>query len=188
MNVNDVYRIMRFIARKNQLASLSPQDFQDSFNSAQRNYYDFLVGRLEQYRYDSPKPRVGVAMTDNVVSRLTPFQQSDSLAVVVGVVTVVVPDVQVVAVLVALIIVILVVVVFANPALGTNLNLLPTTDCDASVAKSPANEGTVEVVEFIELVSVTINVPTFLFERTAVYPKVTLYVGFVLGLIKISPV
>ena len=87
MNVNDVYRIMRFIARKNQLASLSPQDFQDSFNSAQRNYYDFLVGRLEQYRYDSPKPRVGVAMTDNVVSRLTPFQQSDSLAVVVGVVT-----------------------------------------------------------------------------------------------------
>ena len=87
MTVDAVYRIMRFIARKNQLASLSPQDFQDSFNTAQRNYYDFLVGRLEQYRYDSPKPRVGIAMTDNVVSRLTPFQQSDSIAVVAGAVT-----------------------------------------------------------------------------------------------------
>ena len=87
MNVNDVYRIMRFIARKNQLASLSPQDFQDSFNSAQRGYYDFLVGRIEQYRYDSPKPRVGVAMTDNVVSRLTPFQQSATVSVSAGVAT-----------------------------------------------------------------------------------------------------
>lgn len=87
MTVDAVYRIMRFIARKNQLASLSPQDFQDSFNTAQRNYYDFLVGRLEQYRYDSPKPRVGIAMTDNVVSRLTPFQQSSTEPVVAGVVT-----------------------------------------------------------------------------------------------------
>lgn len=87
MTVDAVYRIMRFIARKNQLASLSPQDFQDSFNSAQRNYYDFLVGRIEQYRYDSAKPRVGLAMTDNVVSRLTPFQQSATLTVTAGVVT-----------------------------------------------------------------------------------------------------
>ena len=87
MTVDAVYRIMRFIARKNQLASLSPQDFQDSFNSAQRNYYDFLVGRLEQYRYDSAKPRVGIAMTDNVVSRLTPFQQTDTISVVAGDVT-----------------------------------------------------------------------------------------------------
>ena len=84
MDVNSVYRIMRFIARKNQLASLSPQDFQDSFNSAQRNYYDFLVGRIEQYRYDSPKSRIGLAMTDNVVSRLTPFQQTSTVSVTTG--------------------------------------------------------------------------------------------------------
>lgn len=87
MTVDAVYRIMRFIARKNQLTSLSPQDFQDAFNSAQRNYYDFLVGRIEQYRYDSAKPRVAVAMTDNVVSRLTPFQQTATISVVSGNVT-----------------------------------------------------------------------------------------------------
>jgi hypothetical protein len=87
MTVDAVYRIMRFIARKNQLASLSPQDFQDAFNTAQRNYYDFLVGRLEQYRYDSPKPRIGLAMTDNVVSRLTPFQLSSTLTVTSGIAT-----------------------------------------------------------------------------------------------------
>ena len=84
MNVNDVYRIMRFIARKNQLESLSPSEFQDAFNTAQRNYYDFLVGRIEQYRYDKAVPRVGIAMTDNVMSRLTPFQLSAAPAVASG--------------------------------------------------------------------------------------------------------
>lgn len=79
MTVDQVYSIMRFIARKNQLESLSPNEFQYAFNSAQRNYYDFLVGRIEQYRYDRPLPRVGIAMTDNVTSRLTPFQKQDIL-------------------------------------------------------------------------------------------------------------
>ena len=84
MNVDDVYRIMRFIARKNQLESLSPTEFQDSFNTAQRNYYDFLVGRIEQYRYDKPIPRVGLAMTDNISSRLIPFQVNVQLSITSG--------------------------------------------------------------------------------------------------------
>lgn len=85
MTTDKVYSIMRFIARKNQLESLSPAEFQYAFNSAQRNYYDFLVGRIEQYRYDRPIPRIGLAMTDNVVSRLTPFQESATQTVTAGV-------------------------------------------------------------------------------------------------------
>jgi hypothetical protein len=87
MNVNDVYSLMRFIARKNQLTSLSPAEFQYAFNAGSRNYYDFLVGRIEQYRYDKPTPRVGLSMTDNVVSRLSPFMVSATPAVTSGSVT-----------------------------------------------------------------------------------------------------
>lgn len=87
MTVDQVYSIMRFIARKNQLESLSPAEFQYAFNSAQRNYYDFLVGRIEQYRYDRPLPRIGLAMTDNVVSRLTPFQLESTISLVAGAAT-----------------------------------------------------------------------------------------------------
>lgn len=87
MDVNTVYRTMKFIARKNQLASMPPSEFEFAFNSAQRNYYDFLIGRIEQYRYDSPKPRVGIAMTDNIMSRLTPFIQSQTLSVSSGNIT-----------------------------------------------------------------------------------------------------
>lgn len=79
--VDYCYSTLRFIVRKNQLGSLSPLDFQYAFNTAQRNYYDFLVGRIEQYRYDSPKPRIGLSMTDNIVSRLMPFEQSGTLTV-----------------------------------------------------------------------------------------------------------
>lgn len=85
--VDYCYSTLRFIVRKNQLGSLSPSDFQYAFNTAQRNYYDFLVGRIEQYRYDSPKPRIGLSMTDNVVSRLMPFETSATLTVSAGLAT-----------------------------------------------------------------------------------------------------
>ena len=84
MTVDQCYSILRFIVRKNQLGSLSPSDFQYAFNTAQRNYYDLLVGRIEQYRYDKPNPRIGLSMTDNVVSRLMPFQRSTSSSLIGG--------------------------------------------------------------------------------------------------------
>ena len=82
--VDYCYSNLKFIVRKNQLGSLSPLDFQYAFNAAQRNYYDFLVGRIEQYRYDSARPRVGLSMSDNIVSRLMPFQKSTVLTTAVA--------------------------------------------------------------------------------------------------------
>lgn len=82
--VDDMYRQLRLICRKNQLGSLSPNDFQDAINTAQNNYYDFLVGRIEQYRYDKPVPRVALNMTDNVTSRLSPFLTTSAITVSAG--------------------------------------------------------------------------------------------------------
>jgi len=87
MTVDKVYSILKFIVRKNQLGSLSPDDFAYAFNTAQRNYYDFLVGRIEQYQYGRAVSRVGLSMTDNVVSRLMPFQKSASVTVTSGLAT-----------------------------------------------------------------------------------------------------
>ena len=81
MTVDQCYSILRFIVRKNQLGSLSPSDFQFAFNTAQRNYYDLLVGRVEQYQYGRAVPRIGLSMTDNVVSRLMPFESSSTLTI-----------------------------------------------------------------------------------------------------------
>ena len=87
MTVDQVYNILKFIVRKNQLGSLPPAELEYAFNTAQRNYYDFLVGRIEQYRYGSPVPRIALNMTDNVVGRLMPFQKKTSLPITLGVLT-----------------------------------------------------------------------------------------------------
>jgi hypothetical protein len=87
MTVDQVYKILKFIVRKNQLGSLPPAEFEYAFNTAQRNYYDLLVGRIEQYRYGSPIPRIGLSMTDNLVTRLMPFQKTATLTVSGGLAT-----------------------------------------------------------------------------------------------------
>jgi hypothetical protein len=87
MTVDQVYNILKFIVRKNQLGSLPPLEFEYAFNTAQRNYYDFLVGRIEQYQYGRPVPRVGLNMTDNVVTRLMPFQIKSTVAITSGILT-----------------------------------------------------------------------------------------------------
>ena len=87
MTVDQVYNILKFIVRKNQLGSLPPLEFEYAFNTAQRNYYDFLVGRIEQYQYGRPIPRIGLSMTDNVVTRLMPFQKKTSLTITAGILT-----------------------------------------------------------------------------------------------------
>jgi len=87
MTVDQVYSILKFIVRKNQLGSLPPAEFEYAFNTAQRNYYDFLVGRIEQYQYGRPVPRVGLSMTDNIVTRLMPFQKTSTQILSSGIVT-----------------------------------------------------------------------------------------------------
>jgi len=87
MTVDQVYNILKFIVRKNQLGSLPPSELEYAFNTAQRNYYDFLVGRIEQYQYGRPVPRIGLNMTDNVVTRLMPFQKKSTLTITSGILT-----------------------------------------------------------------------------------------------------
>ena len=49
MSVNDVYVLMQFIVNKNQNGYLSPEDFNNAINQAQRSYLSFLMGNPEQY-------------------------------------------------------------------------------------------------------------------------------------------
>ena len=87
MTVDEVYKISLFQCRKNQLGSLPPLDFANAFNAAQRNYYDTLIGRVEQYRYDKSVPRIGLDMTDVLVGKLMPFHKDAIISVLTGVAT-----------------------------------------------------------------------------------------------------
>lgn len=87
MTVDECYKRMLFVCRKNQIGSLSPTDFQYAFNIASLNYYDTLIGKLEEYQYFKVPQKISISMTNNIVSRLTPFEKQTTPTVTSGLVT-----------------------------------------------------------------------------------------------------
>lgn len=85
MNVNDLYRITRGFINKNQAGGLNVSDFQDTFNTAQDQYFSDLVGRFQQYQNGRSIPRVGIADNETVTTKLSPFIENASVALSGGV-------------------------------------------------------------------------------------------------------
>jgi hypothetical protein len=54
MNVNDTYVLMQYILNKNQQGYLSPADFNNIINQAQRSYISYLKGSIQRYQYNVP--------------------------------------------------------------------------------------------------------------------------------------
>ena len=74
MNVNQVYEIMQLICSKNlQQGYLSPDDFNNSINMAQRSYLDYLLGEYQQYRMQRPIPVVGFSQNQRIRDSFAPL-------------------------------------------------------------------------------------------------------------------
>jgi hypothetical protein len=84
MSVNDVYILMQFIVNKNQNGYLSPNDFNQAINQAQRSYLSFLLGNIEQYQYQKSQPRIQYSMNENVRQKLMPFIKTTTLTITSG--------------------------------------------------------------------------------------------------------
>lgn len=84
MSVADLYDLILFIANKNQAGGIKVDDFQDSYNTAQSQYFSDLVGRFQQYQYGRPIPRVGLGDNETVMTKLSPFIMNATVASVSG--------------------------------------------------------------------------------------------------------
>lgn len=84
MSVNDAYVLMQLIINKNQNGYLSPEDFNNAINQAQRSYLSFLMGNPEQYQYQRSQPRVQYSMNENIRQKLMPFIKSTTLTITSG--------------------------------------------------------------------------------------------------------
>jgi len=81
-NINDVYNIVLYFCSKNlQQGYISPSDFNNSFNIAQKSYAAFLLGNLEQYRQGRPVAPVEFGQNTVVRQRLTPIIYGYNLTV-----------------------------------------------------------------------------------------------------------
>lgn len=81
MNINTIKEWFDFVTNKYQKGYFSGDEFTALFNRNQLAYYDFLIGHMEQYQPGRPVPRIGLGMTENVTTKLSPFIRSSTLTV-----------------------------------------------------------------------------------------------------------
>ena len=79
MTIDEAKKVFDFIANTYEKAgNVNGDEFTMLFNVAQTNYYDSLIGHVEQYQYGRPVPRIGMNMTESISTKLSPFLKSDS--------------------------------------------------------------------------------------------------------------
>lgn len=73
MTINECKQIFDYVADSVQRGKISGTEFTQLFNMQQNSYYEFLLGKVEQFQYGRSVPRVGVGMSNNITTRLSPF-------------------------------------------------------------------------------------------------------------------
>lgn len=85
MTIDDARKLFDYIADIYHNGKLSGSEFTSLFNSQQYIYFDFLLGKIEQFQYGRPVPRVGIGMSNNITTRLSPFiKKADTISVLSG--------------------------------------------------------------------------------------------------------
>lgn len=73
MKIDTLKTLFELKGNEYQLGYISGDEFNLLANYANRDYFNFLLGHIEQFQYGRPVPRVGVSMGANVMDRLSPF-------------------------------------------------------------------------------------------------------------------
>lgn len=70
---NQVYDDVKFLCNKYQHGYVDPNEFVDTFNTAQRIYMNRLLGQPQEYQNGRPVARTGGHMTQVIEEKLAPF-------------------------------------------------------------------------------------------------------------------
>lgn len=81
MNINDIYVLVQYIINKNQQGYLSPAQFNQTINQAQRSYVSYLLGSFQSYVPGRPISRVELGQNSVVRQRLSPVIKSTTLGI-----------------------------------------------------------------------------------------------------------
>lgn len=81
-NINDVYNIVLYVTGKNSNQGfVSPSDFNNSVNIAQKEYASYLLGNFQQYVPGRPEARVEFGQNAVIRQRLTPIIYNTDLSI-----------------------------------------------------------------------------------------------------------
>lgn len=73
MTVDEVYRLVNYIMRKNQNGGITPSDFNNIINVAQNSYMNYLLGEFQKYLPGRPMAPAAFGQNEDIRQRLTPF-------------------------------------------------------------------------------------------------------------------
>jgi len=73
VTANDPYEIINIIANKHQKGYVDADTYMRIINQAQDSFCSYLLGEFQQYKYQSPVPRVQYGENRNVRQSLTPL-------------------------------------------------------------------------------------------------------------------
>lgn len=78
MSIDEIYKIILYIAGKDQKGNITPASFNLLINESSLEYFNFLIGGVEQFQYGSPKARIELGQNRDLMQRLAPFIPSPS--------------------------------------------------------------------------------------------------------------
>jgi hypothetical protein len=87
VTIDHLKTLFEIEADKYQLRYLPGDEFNIIANIAQRDYFNFLIGHIEQFQPGRPVPRIGLGMGAGVMDKLSPFRKISTPAASSGQIT-----------------------------------------------------------------------------------------------------
>lgn len=86
-SVDDIYKFLKYLVRKNQAGSVSVTDFFYTWNSEQLSYFNDEIGRWQNRNNGKTAANTGLVLNETILSDLAPFTITELLTIITGTIT-----------------------------------------------------------------------------------------------------
>lgn len=73
MDINEIYSIIQFIANKNQSGYITPDEFNNAFNLAQKQYFHQLIEDIQGWDANRKRIRLLMGNAQQAIQKVSPF-------------------------------------------------------------------------------------------------------------------
>lgn len=81
LSIDDIYQLVQKLANKYKQGYLSPDEFNQFFNSAQRELYNSIIGLPESYQFGKPIARISKGFSKTIEEKLAPFIKESNITI-----------------------------------------------------------------------------------------------------------
>ena len=83
-SVDNIFKLFKFLTRKNQSGSISATDFFNAWNTEQNAYFSDLMGKWENRSNGKSGQNTGLIMNETIMTKLAPFTIAGSVTISSG--------------------------------------------------------------------------------------------------------